>query len=148
VVSSVPPPSDAAAWAAAFARFADALNAPRDRAALSAAVVDDVELVRFRPGERAAATRAEAFAGVDAVARWFARTPGDVRFSLVGAPWREPAAGDALEETAGARGGEAWGIEYAIDAGEFHNGGVWIARRADDGRLCSLAHHPFALREA
>jgi hypothetical protein len=124
-------------WGAAFQRFVDALNRPRDGAALSAAVVDEVRIERHGPGERGVAPVVESFAGVAAVARWFARTPAAVRFTLAGAAWPDRD-GD---------GGAAWGIEYAIDAGEFHNGGIWIARLADDGRIASLSHHPFALRE-
>jgi hypothetical protein len=117
---------------AAFQRFVDALNQSRDEAMLRAAVTDDVRIDRYRPGEPGATTVAEAFAGFAEVVRWFARTPVVVRFSLAGPPARE------------ADG--AWRVEYAIDAGEFHNGGIWLARLAADGRIAILAHHPFALR--
>jgi len=121
-------------WTAAFQRFADALNQARDAAVLAAAVSDDVRITRHKPGERGAAPAAESFAGLTEVARWFARTPASARFTLAGAPWPD------------ADG--AWGVEYAIDAGDFHNGGVWIARLAGDGRIAALSHHPFALRDA
>jgi hypothetical protein len=118
---------------AAFLRFVDALNHSRDEAMLRAAVSDDVRLERHAPGERGASAVVEAFDGTAAVLRWFARTPLVVRFSLAGAP--------ALEADG------AWRIEYALCAGEFHNGGVWLARFASDGRIAFLAHHPFALRD-
>jgi hypothetical protein len=120
--------------ARAFQRFTDALNRPRDPALLRAAVTDDVRLDRHAPGERAAAPVAESFAGVAEVERWFARMPEGVQFALAGAAWAEP-------------DGE-WGVEYAYDAGEFHHGGLWIARLAEDGRIARLVHHPFALRDA
>ena len=116
-------------WRAAFQRFVDALNQSRDAAVLSLAVTDDVRIDRHGPGERGAAPIAEAFAGVAEVARWLARTPVVVRFSLAGEPTADGT------------------IEYAIDAGEFHNGGIWLARLAPDGRIAFLSHHPFALRE-
>ena len=116
---------------AAFARFIAALHAPRDAAILTAAVDDDVHIERHAPGPRGAITAiAESFAGSRAVAGWLARTPPVVRFSLAGTP--------SLD-------GEVWLVEYAIDAGEFHNGGLWRARLAGDGRIAFLSHHPFAL---
>jgi len=128
--------SDAAS--AAFQRFVDALNRPRDTAVLGAAVIDDVRIDRHGPGERGVAPIAEAFAGIAEVARWLARTPPVATFALAGTPWLDPGAG-AVADT--------WGVEYAIHAGEFHNGGIWIARLAGDGRIASLSHHPFALRD-
>jgi hypothetical protein len=119
---------------AAFSRFVDALNHSRDEAKLRAAISDDIRLERHAPGHRGTAHIVETFDGTAAVIRWFARTPLVVRFSLAGAPVRE------------ADG--AWHVEYAIDAGEFHNGGVWLARLASDGRIAFLSHHPFALRDA
>ena len=101
---------------------------------LRAAVTDDVRLDRHAPGERATAPVAESFAGVAEVEHWFARMPGGVQFALAGAAWAEPDGG--------------WGVEYAYDAGDFHHGGIWIARLAGDGRIARLAHHPFALRDA
>jgi hypothetical protein len=56
-----------------------------------------------------------------------------VRFSLAGAASPEA---------------DGWVVEYAIDVGEFHNGGIWFARLAGDGRIALLTHHPFALRDA
>ena len=125
--------------AAAFQRFADALNRARDPALLHAAVIDEVRIDRHAPGERpasaaaAAAPVVESFAGVAEVERWFARMPGGVRFALAGAAWSEP---------------DAWGVEYAYAAGAFHHGGIWIAQLAGDGRIARLSHHPFALRDA
>ena len=121
----------------AFQRLVDALNRPRDPALLRAAVTDDVRIDRHAPGDRAAAPIAESFTGVAEVARWFARTPPSVRFALAGAAWAEPEP----------ESGETWGIAYELDAGEFHNGGVWLARLAGDGRIAVLSHHPFALRD-
>lgn len=123
---------------AAFQRLADALDRPRDPALLRAAVTDEIRIDRHAPGERATAPIAESFAGLAEVERWFARMPDGVRFSLVGAVWAEPSAGPDAR----------WGIEYAYDAHEFHHGGLWIARLADDGRVAALSHHPFALRDA
>jgi hypothetical protein len=120
-------------WEAAFQRLADALNHPRDPARLAGAVADDVRVDRYRPGDRATAALAETFAGTAAVARWFARTPSTSRFGLAGAPRPEL--------------NGAWLVEYAIDDGAFHNGGLWLAQLADDGRISYLAHHPFALRD-
>lgn len=127
---------EAEAARAAFQRFADALTRARDPALLRAAVTDDVRIERHAPGERGTAPVMESFAGVAEVERWFARTPGAVRFSLTGAAW------PALDDPDG-----GWGVEYAYDAGEFHHGGIWIARLGGDGRLAFLSHHPFALRD-
>lgn len=118
---------------AAFQRLVDALNQPLAAAALAAAVADDIHIDRHGPGERGVAPAVESFAGIAAVARWFARTPPATRFALAGAAWPD------------ADG--AWGIQYTIHAGEFHNGGIWIARLAGDGRIAFLSHHPFALRD-
>jgi hypothetical protein len=120
--------------ATALQRFADALNHARDPARLRAAVTDEVRLDRHAPGERATAPIAESFAGVIELERWFARMPGGVQFALAGAAWAEPDGG--------------WGVEYAYHAGDFHHGGIWIARLAGDGRIARLSHHPFALRDA
>lgn len=120
-------------WGAAFQRFVDALNRPRDAAVLSAAVAADVRIDRHGPGERGVAPVAETFTGIAEVARWLARTPPVATFALAGAPWHEA--------------GDTWGVAYAIRAGEFHNGGIWLARLAADGRIAYLSHHPFALRD-
>ena len=122
-------------WSAAFQRFADALNHPRDAAVLSAAVADDVRIERHGPGERGTAPVAETFTGIAEAARWVARTPPATVFSLAGTAAPDASSGD-----------DAWMIEYAIAAGEFHNGGLWVARLAGDGRIALLSHHPFALR--
>lgn len=127
--------------ARAFQRFADALNRPRDPALLRAAVIDEVRIERHAPGERGApgdagagaAPVVESFAGVAEVERWFARTPPVVQFALAGAARPD---------------GDAWVVEYAIEVGEFRNGGTWLARLADDGRIAFLSHRPFALRDA
>ena len=119
---------------AAFVRFIAALHHPRDAEVLAAAVTETIELHRHVPGERGAITAiAESFTGRAQVAGWLARTPPVVRFSLDGAATAE---------------GELWLVAYAIDAGEFHNGGLWRARLAHDGRIALLSHHPFALRDA
>jgi hypothetical protein len=135
---------------AAFQRLVDALNRARDPAQLRAAFADDIALARHAPGERGVAPLVESFIGIAEVERWFARMPPAVQFSLAGAPW--PALDDDPDDPAGdrsaRRGGECWGIEYAYDAGDFHNGGIWIARLACDGRLAQLSHRPFALRES
>lgn len=128
----------------AFQRLADALNRPRDPALLRAAVIDEVRIERHAPGQRGAAVGAapavepvvepavESFVGVAEVAGWFARTPPIARFALAGAATLD---------------GDAWVIEYAIEAGEFRNGGTWLARFAGDGRIAFLSHRPFALRD-
>lgn len=122
----------------AFQRFVEALNRAREPHALRAAVIDDIQIDRHAPTARSAlrevgaAPVAESFAGIAEVERWLARTPPAVRFGLTGAAWPD---------------GDAWGIEYTIDAGEFHNGGIWRARLAADGRIAFLSHHPFALRD-
>jgi len=120
-------------WSAAFQRFVDALNPPRDLAVLRTAVVEDVRIDRHGPGERGLGPIVEIFRGVERVAGWIARTPAVISFALVGAPWRD-------SDGAGC-------VEYAVHAGEFHNGGLWVARLAPDGRLAFLSHHPFALRD-
>ena len=117
---------------AAFARLVDALNAPRDEALQAAAFAADIDIERYQPGPRGEAALAQRLRGAAEVARWFARTPPISQFRLAGEPAREPDG--------------RWLIEYAISAGDFHNGGVWCARLADDGRIVALAHHPFALR--
>ena len=116
---------------AAFQRLVAALDPSRDPASLRAAVIDEIRIDRHAPGERGVAPVMESFTGIAEVERWFARTPPVVRFGLAGASWRD---------------GDAWGVEYTIDAGEFHNGGIWIARLAGDGRIAFLSHCPFALR--
>jgi hypothetical protein len=116
----------------AFQRFAEALNRARDPAMLRSAVVDDIRIERHSPGERGVAPIAESFAGIAEVEHWFSRTPPAVRFGLVG---------EARPEH------DRWLVEYAIDVGEFHNGGFWLARLASDGRIAFLSHHPFALRD-
>jgi hypothetical protein len=118
-------------WRTAFQRFVEAVNQPRDAALLGAAVIDDVHIERHEPGERGAAVIAETFAGAAEVARWLQRTPAATAFALAGDPWpdRDP----------------RWGIRYEVRAGEFRNGGVWLARLAGDGRIAALSHHPFAL---
>jgi hypothetical protein len=121
------------AASAAFQRFVHALNHARDPAALGAAVTGEIRIDRYRPGDRGTTQIAEVFAGIDAVTGWFARTPPGVTFSVTGAPWPEPDG--------------AWGVQYAIAAGEFHNRGIWIATLAADGRIAALSHHPFALRD-
>lgn len=126
--------------AGAFQRLADALNRPRDPALLRAAMIDEIRIERHTPGPRDAASGAapvvapvvESFVGVAEVADWFARTPPIARFALAGAVWPD---------------GDAWGIEYAIEAGEFRNGGTWLAQLAADGRIAFLSHRPFALRD-
>lgn len=117
---------------AAFQRFVDALNRPRDAAVLHAAVAAGVRIDRHGPGARGVAPVAETFTGIAEVARWLARTPPVATFALAGA--------------ACAEAGDTWLVEYAIRAGEFHNGGIWLARLAADGRIAFLSHHPFALR--
>jgi len=122
------------AWRAAFQRFVDALNRPRDAAVLSAAVADDVRIERHAPGARGTAPIVETFAGIAEVSRWLARTPPVVVFALVGEPGPEPDGGCAMA--------------YAIHAGEFHHGGIWCAQLGGDERIALLSHHPFALRDA
>ena len=126
--------------ARAFQRLTDALNRPRDPALLGAAVIDEVRIERHAPGQRGTAGGAapavepvvESFVGVAEVASWFARTPPIARFALAGAAQPD---------------GDAWVVEYAIEAGEFRNGGTWLARLAGDGRIAFLSHRPFALRD-
>ena len=118
---------------AAFQRFVIALNRSRDPAALRAAVSDDVAIDRHGPGVRdTPGPVVQSFAGFDAVERWVHLTPPVVVFALAGAPDAD---------------GDHWKIEYALSAGEFHNGGIWRGRLAGDGRLASLQHQPFALPE-
>jgi hypothetical protein len=132
-----------AAATAAFERLRDALNAARDPVRLRAAVVDEVQIDRHAPGARGAAPRAESFAGVAEVERWLARTPAVVQFALAGAARAEPSdPGDPGAPR------EQWIVEYAYAAEDFHNGGIWVARLAGDGRIAFLSHHPFALRDA
>lgn len=117
---------------AAFQRLVDALNHSRDPVRLRAAVTDDICIDRHSPGAPGVAPVAESFTGIAEVEVWFARTPPVVRFGLAGEP--------SLDD-------DRWRIEYALDAGEFHNGGFWLARLADDGRIVALSHHPFPLRD-
>jgi hypothetical protein len=120
-------------WGTAFQRFVDAVNRPRDGAVLGAAVADDIRIERHEAGERATAPLVETFTGAAEVARWLTRTPSVVVFALAGAAWPD--------------GDDTWGVQYEIRAGEFRNGGIWLARLAGDGRIAFLSHHPFALRE-
>ena len=86
-------------------------------------------------GERGIAPVAETFTGVAKVARWLARMPPAITFAPAGAVWPD--------------GADSWGIEYeyASHDGAFRNGGIWVARLAEDGRIAFLSHHPFALRD-
>jgi hypothetical protein len=118
-------------WRTAFQRFVDAVNRPRDTALLAAAVADDVRIARHEAGARGTAPVAETFTGVAEVARWLGRTPSAIAFALAGDPWPDR--------------DDIWGVQYELRAGEFRNGGVWLARLAQDGRIAALSHHPFAL---
>ncbi|HEX2626702.1 MAG TPA: hypothetical protein VHL56_07325 [Candidatus Limnocylindrales bacterium] len=117
----------------ALQRFVEALNLPRDAAVLRAAVVGDIRIDRHDPGERGVVPVSETYTGLAEVTRWLARIPPGVTFALAGAAWPD--------------GADGWGIEYAYHAGEFHHGGIWIARLAIDGRIAFLSHHPFVLRQ-
>jgi hypothetical protein len=126
-----PVPAEAAR--AAFQRFVEALNQPRDAAVLGAAVAAHVHIDRHGPGDRGTAPVAETFTGIAEVARWLARMPPVITFALAGAVWSD--------------GDHTWGTEYtyATHDGAFRNGGIWIARLAGDRRIAFLSHHPFAL---
>ena len=130
---------------AAFQRLVDAFAQPCEPAVLRAAVTDDITLDRHAPGERGVAPVAESFTGIAAVERWLARTPPGVRFALAGDAAPAPAGSGSVAADRWAA--DLWMIEYAYDAGDFHHGGIWIARLAPDGRIAHLSHHPFALRE-
>jgi hypothetical protein len=110
----------------AFARLVDAINAPTDHELLDRAVAPTVQVDRHAPD----GALAERFAGRDALAGWFARTPAGCVFALVD----EPRPVDAAHE-----------VTYAITVGEFRNGGRWVATFASDGRIATLAHLPFPL---
>ena len=116
-----------------FAAWIAALNHPRDRLRLVAAVDDDARIERHGEVERDAepGAPAEIIDGVDAVGRWLHRLPPRVTWSLAGEAAALP---DGM-----------WRIEYALSVDEFDNGGVWVARFADDGRLLHLSHRPFPL---
>lgn len=114
-------------WQAMFQRWVDAVNAPRDRELLVAALADDAVVERHRPGE--VDDVVERFTGVDAIHKWLARTAARSVFAL---------AGEVAVE------GEQARVEYAIVLDDFKNGGIWIAR-ARDGKLAHLSHKPFAL---
>ncbi|MCX5741880.1 MAG: hypothetical protein NT062_05185 [Proteobacteria bacterium] len=113
----------------AFEALVRALNAPRDRALLAAAVIDDVVVARHAPGRGATAVLEE-LVGIDALAAWFGKTAARSVFALVRAP------------TAGPDGVT---IEYAISLDDFRNGGTWLVRTSADGRIAHLAHRPFPL---
>lgn len=115
---------------ASFARWLAALAAPHDQALVVAAVTDGARVERHGAMERGAepGPPAEVIEGVDAVGRWLRMLPPRVTWSVVG---------DAVAD------GDAWRIEYALEVNGFENGGVWIARFADDGRLAYLSHRPF-----
>ncbi len=111
----------------AFDRLVAAINAPSDRALLERAVTPTVHVDRHQPGDAAIAEQLD---GIDAVARWFARTPENCVFGLADAP-RDLADGRCE-------------VTYTISAGEFTNRGLWTAT-LDDGRIAALAHYPFSL---
>jgi hypothetical protein len=121
---------------ASLARWIDALNHPRDRARLLAAITPDARVERHDAlaREAIAPAPAEVLDGVAAIARWLGRLQRETIFALVGAP----AAGDD---------GATWTIEYALRVPElaFDNGGLWVVRLADDGRLAHVSHRPFPL---
>ena len=119
---------------ASFDAWIAALNRPRDRALLAAAVTDDVRVERHDPIARDAAVPppVEIFDGVERVAGWLARLLRATTFTRAGAARAD---------------GDAWTVEYSLHVPEldFTNGGVWVARLAADGRLAFLSHRPFAL---
>jgi len=124
--------------ARAFQRSPMRSNRPRDPALLRAAVIDEVRIERHATGRarcagrRGAAPVVESFAGVAE--------------SSAGSP---DAAGRAVRAGGGgAARRRRLVVEYAIEVGEFHNGGTWLARLAGDGRHRFLSHRPLALREA
>ncbi|HVV85394.1 MAG TPA: hypothetical protein VHE35_20185 [Kofleriaceae bacterium] len=122
--------------AASFAAWIAALNRPRDRAALEAAVAPDARIERHDALDRGAPppSPAEIFDGIDAIERWMHRLVRPVTFSLVGAPAAGPDDG-------------SWTAEYALAVETFTGGGLWIARLAADGRLAYLSHRPFPLAD-
>ena len=119
---------------ATFAAWIAALTHPHDRGYLVAAVTNEVRIERHGPIERdhEPGPPVEVFDGVDAAGRWLRRLPPRVTFALVGAPVAD---------------GDRWRIEYALEVDGFENGGLWLARQADDGRLLHLSHRPFPLPE-
>lgn len=123
--------------AASFARWVAALNAPRDRALLEAAVTPDVRIERHDPIPRGAVVPppVEVITGLEGAARWLARLLRVTTFALAG------------EVQRGDEDGEVWTVEYTLVVPEldFTNGGRWVARLAADGRLAQLGHRPFAL---
>jgi hypothetical protein len=119
---------------ASFAAWIEALNHPRDRARLLTAVTRDVRVERhdaLAPGAEPGPP-AEVFEGALAVGGWLARMRKPVTFSLAG----EPAPVDG-----------GWQVEYALVMDDFENGGVWLARLADDGKVAWLSHRPFPVPE-
>jgi hypothetical protein len=106
-----------------FDRWIAAINAPRDRSLLDAAVTANVVVERYTD----AGKLAETFEGIDALERWLWRTPPNTVFSTVG----DVVAGE---------------VEYALDIDDFHNGGRWIATFAGDGRIATLSHRPRPLQ--
>lgn len=118
---------------ASFAAWVAALMHPRDRAHLAAAVDGGARIERHDAVDRGQppGTPVEIFDGIDAIGRWLYRLGPGVTFTLAG-----PATAD----------GDRWRVEYALEVEGFRNGGVWIARFGDDGRVHHLVHVPFALR--
>lgn len=113
-----------------FDKYLAAMNATRDRAALAAAVTDDIVIERHAGGDPG--PLAQVYTGLAEVADWFARTPPRCVFALLGAPARGP--------------DDTWRVGYSIAVDDFYNTGVWIARFAADGRVTHLWHQPHALK--
>lgn len=119
---------------ASFAAWVAALNQPHDRALLAAAVDPQARIERHGPLDRGEPppTPVEVIVGVTAIAAWLERLRRPTIFALAGVPRAD---------------GDDWTVEYELRVEEldFTNGGVWVARLADDGRIAVLSHRPFPL---
>jgi hypothetical protein len=112
----------------AFERWVVALNRYGDLSATTAAVSDDVEVLRHGFGpERGLVV--ERIQGIDAVVRWLALTRDICRFELVSSTGAASADGEVT-------------ARYRITAEEFVGGGEWRAQLAPDGRIRRLQHLP------
>lgn len=116
----------------AAARWVDAVNAPQDATRLERACAPEMTVERMGVFDKKGRL-AETFEGADAVSEWLGRLPKGVFFELAGGPQSSPDVGAGV-----------WMIRYLYRIPELHfsNGGSWLFKLTDEGRLSWLRHDP------
>ncbi len=119
-------------WIVAAARWVDAVNAPQDFARLGEACVPAMVVERMGVFDKKGKL-AETFRGIAEVSAWLGRLPDGIEFELAGGPEVAPKVGPGV-----------WRVRYLYRIAElqFSNGGEWLMRLGDDGRLAWLRHDP------